>query len=139
MADASSISADCLNVTLVTDGERDDDHVQTVLAAWEDLGVQNVRVSDIADPVDVAFNYMTHASILVGGPSGFPRFAAVLSHAKAKVFLNELHNSHPIWYLDGATELPYESNQENMTQYISENTDLQVLASACEQWLEHRL
>lgn len=134
-AAASKINPSCLNVTLVTDGDRNDDHVRAVQASWSDLGVQSIRVSDISDPVDAAFRDMTHASILLGGPSGFPRFAAVLSRAQVKVFLNPQDRSHPLGYLEGVTELPFGSNQTEMQQRILGNDALMRAAASCEQWL----
>lgn len=132
---ASKMNPSCLNVTLVTDGKRDNEHVLAVQAAWSDSGVQSIHVSDIDEPVDKAFDDMTHASILLGGPSGFPRLAAVLGRAQVKVFLNGKDESHPIWYLDGATELPLESGRTEMQDHIMSNSALMNAAFACEEWL----
>lgn len=132
------VHPECLNVTLVTDGARSDSEVQAIQKAWTDAGTPNVKVWDHRTGAAISFDAMTHSRILLGGPSGFPRLAAVMSKAQFMLFLDDDSDSHPVWYLPRATNIPSHHAKDLpwMTKRVTSNSGLWELATQCREYLK---
>lgn len=134
---AEHIDPRCLDVSIVTDGNASEPEIVKAQAEWSVVGANSVTVLDATTPADKSFSTMTHSMINLGGDSGFPRLAAVVSRAEVFFFVIRGHDDHPLSFLDGATDMQDTPgrNLATMSQALSSNQHLQKLATKCQAYL----
>uniref|UniRef100_A0A7S0AE60 O-fucosyltransferase family protein n=1 Tax=Pyrodinium bahamense TaxID=73915 RepID=A0A7S0AE60_9DINO len=131
----------CMELSLVTDGQLTSPDIVYVLKNLTNSGIPKPQVWT-ANQLDAegAFEFMTHADVLVYGPSGFGQLAAVLAKNHTARLGNPMPDhfkTDPLYFLPNTTQLRvHQGGFFNMTEavlQIRQNEAIQAYAADCRQ------